>query len=262
MPLFSFWLVNMSNILVTHNIRKAFGGVMALDGVDMEVEDGAVTMLMGPNGSGKTTLINVIAGVYKPEDGQVTYNGEDITGWPPHKIYQLGLVRTFQVPHPFVKLTVLENFLVSSRGNEGEGFLKAPFKQTWIKKEEEITDFAFKLLQQLKLDHLWNEQAYKLSGGQTKLLEIGRALMSGAQVVLMDEPLSGINPTLAHEIFSHILSLRKDLGITFLIIEHRLEIALQYVDYVYAMDKGKITVSGAPEKVINDPRVIEAYLGG
>jgi branched-chain amino acid transport system ATP-binding protein len=241
---------------------KSFGGVVALNGVDMEVENGSVTMIMGPNGSGKTTLINVIAGIYKPEGGQVTYNGINITGLPPHKIYELGLVRTFQVPHPFTKLTVLENLLVALRDNDGEHFLKAPLKTVWIKKEEEALDFALKLLQQLKLDHLWNEQSYTLSGGQMKLLEIGRALMSGAKVILMDEPLSGINPVLAHEIFSHILNLKKDLGITFLIVEHRLEIALQYVDYVYAMDRGKIVVSGEPKKVINDPRVIEAYLGG
>ncbi len=252
----------MNDILVVHNLQKAFGGVTALDGVDMEVKNGSVTMLMGPNGSGKTTLINVIAGIYKPESGKVTFDGVNITGWPPHKIYGIGLVRTFQVPHPFAKLTVLENFLVSSRDNRGERFLVAPFKKMWILKEEETTELAFKLLQQLKLDHLWNEQAYKLSGGQTKLLEIGRALMSGARVVLMDEPLAGINPTLANDIFLQILNLRKDLGITFLIIEHRLEIALQYVDKVYAMDRGRIAVSGTPEEVVNDPNVIEAYLGG
>lgn len=252
----------MSEILTVEDVRKTFGGLAALDGVNMQVKEGVITLLIGPNGSGKTTLINVVTGVFKPDTGQIRFNGTDIQGWPPHKVYEAGMVRTFQIPIPFLKLTVLENLLTAYRGNPGESFLKALWKRSWLAKEAEIVDFALHVLQLLRLDHLWNEQASKLSGGQMKLLEIGRALMSGARMIMMDEPVAGVNPVLAHEILAHTMDLRSKLGITFLFVEHRLEIALQYVDHVYAMDKGRVISEGPPEKVMNDPRVIDAYLGG
>ena len=249
-------------ILRTEDVVKSFGGVKALNGVDIGVREGSITMIIGPNGSGKTTLINVITGLYKPDNGRIFFNGREITGLPPHEIYRLGLVRTFQIPQPFMKLTVLENLLVAYPDNPGEGFFKALRKRRWLKAEEEAVEKAFRILKLLKLDHLWDQQSSKLSGGQMKLLEVGRALMSNARLLAMDEPAAGVNPVLAHEVFARFRELKDKLGITFLLIEHRLEIALQYTDYVYAMANGVVVSEGVPERVMADPEVINAYLGG
>jgi len=250
-----------STILKTEKVFKRFGGIRALNGVSIEVRQGSITMLIGPNGSGKTTLINVISGFYKPDGGKIFFDGKEITGLPPHEVFKLGLVRTFQIPQPFTKLTVLENLLVAYPNNPGESFLKALWKRSWLKHEEEAIEKAFRILKLLKLDHLWDQEAYKLSGGQMKLLEVGRALMTDAKLLMMDEPAAGVNPVLAHEIFSRFTELKRELGLTFLIIEHRLEIALKYTDYVYAMANGVVVSEGVPEEVMIDPQVIEAYLG-
>jgi len=247
--------------LSVERLTKTFGGLVALDNVFISIDKGT-SLLIGPNGSGKTTLINVVTGIYRPDMGRITFNGQSIQGWPPHRVYGTGLVRTFQIPLPFLKLTVLENVLTAHRDNPGESFLRAPLRSAWFKKEMEIVDRAFELLQLLSLDHLWNEPASNLSGGQMKLLEIARALMSGAKMIMMDEPIAGVNPVLAHQILSHTLELRDRFGGIFMSVEHRLDIALQYVDYVYAMDKGRVVSQGAPDQVMNDPRVIESYLGG
>jgi branched-chain amino acid transport system ATP-binding protein len=176
-------------------------------------------------------------------------------------VYRAGIARTFQVPALFSKLNVLENVLVAEKENPGEDFIRAPFKSLWKRPEEASTERAARILELVGLSQQWEKQANTLSGGQMKLLEIGRALMSGADLLLLDEPISGVNPTLAHEIFNTIVRLSKELGVTFLIIEHRLDIALGYVDNVIAMAYGKLISSGSPEAVISDPRVIEAYLG-
>jgi len=252
----------MEDVLVVKDVRKTFEGLVALDNVNMNVEKGLMTMLIGPNGSGKTTLINVIAGFYKPDSGGVWFMGKEITKWPPHKVYDEGVVRTFQIPQPFQKLTVLENLLTAYRRNPGESFSRAPLKRSWVGEEEKATEMAFKFLELLNLDHMWDRPATHLSGGQMKLVEAGRAIMSGAKMILMDEPASGIYPRLAHDVFSHLVEMKNKLGVTFLIIEHRLELVLPYVDYVYAMSRGKIVSEGEPEKVLSDPVVIESYLGG
>jgi branched-chain amino acid transport system ATP-binding protein len=244
-----------------NDVRKAFGSLHALDGVTFGVDEKQVHILIGPNGSGKTTLINVISGFYKADSGSVTLAGREVTGMPPHKLYTLGLSRTFQIPSLFTKLTIMENVLVAAKGNPGETFTRSILRRSWVKKESEATERAFGILQLLGLDKLWDRQAGTLSGGQMKLLELARALMSGANLILLDEPISGVNPTLAHEIFGRILKLRDDLGVTFLIVEHRLEIALGYVDAVTAMALGKVVAAGKPELVMADPKVIEAYLG-
>ncbi|RLG74167.1 MAG: ABC transporter ATP-binding protein [Thermoprotei archaeon] len=251
----------MKDLLKTENVKKKFGGVIALNGVSVSVKKRTLTMIIGPNGSGKTTLINVISGIYKPDEGKVEYNGLDITGKPPHEIYKMGIVRTFQIPLLFTNLTVLENLLVAARINEGERFLNAIFKTKWLKREEELVEKAYRILELLSLDHLWNQPVFKLSGGQMKLIEIGRALMSDPRLVLMDEPIAGVNPKLAHEIFDHIVQLKNKLSLSFLIIEHRLDVALQYVNYVYAMHRGKVVAEGNPEEVLENPEVSKAYLG-
>ncbi|MEM1546939.1 MAG: ABC transporter ATP-binding protein [Candidatus Methanomethylicia archaeon] len=249
------------SILTIKDVRKTFGGLIALDNVNIEVKENTITLIMGPNGSGKTTLINVISGFYKPEKGKILYRNMDITGLPPYEIYRLGIVRTFQIPAPFIKLSVMENMLTAYPNNPGESFLKAPFRKLWINKEAEAIEKAYKILDLLELNHLADHPSCKLSGGQMKLLEIGRALMCGAKLVLADEPASGLNPTLAHKIFSYLTKL-KSLNVTFLVVEHRLEVALQYIDYVYAMSRGRVISEGDGEKVLKDPRVLDEYLGG
>jgi branched-chain amino acid transport system ATP-binding protein len=263
----------VTNILSALALRKSFGSLHALDGVTLDVEQRKISILIGPNGSGKTTLINVVSGLYKPDSGRVLFRGRDATGFPPYELYNLGLARTFQIPALFWKLTVLENLLVAERNNPGERFFKSVlpagfrlwrelFTPMWEKSEKRAVEKASRILDLLGLSRIWNQPSYLLSGGQMKLVEIGRALMSDATLLLLDEPVSGVNPTLAHEIFSRILKLREELGITFFIVEHRLDIALKYVDSMFAMALGHVIASGAPDEVMNDKRVIEAYLGG
>ena len=251
----------MSKVLLVEGVRKSFDNLHALDGVSLAVEEKTLSILIGPNGSGKTTLINVITGLYKPDEGRVLYNSADITGWPPYKVYTLGIARTFQIPSLFWKLTVLENLLVAEKENPGELFSRSLFRRLWENSETQAVRKASRILELVGLSSLWNQQAYALSGGQMKLLEIGRALMSDAKLILLDEPVSGVNPTLAHEIFAKLVKLKDELGITFFIVEHRLDIALGYVNYVNAMAFGKLIASGPPENVLSDQRVIEAYLG-
>lgn len=251
----------MVGLLEVRDVRKSFGNLHALDGVTLEVEEKKVSILIGPNGSGKTTLINAISGFYAPDSGSVLFEGRDITGMRPFKLYALGLARTFQIPSLFWKLSVLENIMVAEKGNPGESFVKSLLRRSWAKKEKEIAEKGFKILEILGLSSSWDKQALNLSGGQMKLLEMGRALMSGAKLILLDEPISGVNPTLAHSIFARILKLRDELGVTFFIVEHRLDVALSYVDHITAMAFGKVIAAGIPEKVIADKQVIDAYLG-
>src|SRR3989441_6412762 len=250
-----------SNILSVQGISKSFGNLHALDGVSLDVVERKVSILIGPNGSGKTTLINVISGLYTPDTGKVLFEKEDVTGYPPFKLYKLGMGRTFQIPALFWKLTVLENLLVAEKNNPGESFLKSIIGRSWKDSEVRAVEKASRILELLGLSRLWDQPSYTLSGGQMKLVEIGRALMSDAKILLLDEPVSGVNPTLAHEIFSRILKLRDELGLTFFIVEHRLDVALKYVDEMFVMALGKLIVSGTPDEVMNDKRVIEAYLG-
>jgi len=248
-------------ILSVQQVSKSFGNLRALDGISIDVDESKVSILIGPNGSGKTTLINVISGLYSADSGKILFEDRDVTGVPPYKLYDLGMARTFQIPALFWKLTVLENLLIAEKGNPGEHFLKSLLTRFWKNKEMEATERASKILDLLGLSRLWNQPAYLLSGGQMKLVEIGRALMSNAKLLLLDEPVSGVNPTLAHEIFSRILKLRDEFGLSFFIVEHRLDIALKYVDEIFAMALGKLIASGLPDEVMNNKRVIEAYLG-
>jgi branched-chain amino acid transport system ATP-binding protein len=262
-----------AGILSVEEIRKSFGNLHALDGVSLEIEERKISILVGPNGSGKTTLINVISGLYRPDSGRVLFRGKETTGLAPYQLYNLGLGRTFQIPALFWKLTVLENLLVAVRNNPGERFLKSVLPSgltswkelttpSWEESEKQAVEKAAKILSLLGLSRIWDQPSYLLSGGQMKLVEIGRALMSDATLLLLDEPVSGVNPTLAHEIFSRILKLREELGLTFFIVEHRLDIALKYVDNMFAMALGRMITSGTPDEVMKDKRVIEAYLGG
>jgi branched-chain amino acid transport system ATP-binding protein len=250
-----------TSILSVQDLRKSFGNLQALDGISLDVADRKISILIGPNGSGKTTFINVVSGLYTPDSGKVLFEEKDVTGFPSYELYKMGMTRTFQVPALFWKLTVLENLLIAEKNNPGETFVKSLFKSSWKDHEVHATEKASRLLGLLGLPHVWDQPAHLLSGGQMKLVEIGRALMSDAKLVLLDEPVSGVNPTLAHEIFSRILKLRDELGLTFFIVEHRLDVALQYVDNIFAMALGKLIASGLPDEVMNNKSVIEAYLG-
>jgi branched-chain amino acid transport system ATP-binding protein len=251
----------MPNLLQVTDVRRSFGNLHALDGVTLKVDEKTVTILIGPNGSGKTTLINVITGFQRPDGGHIHFGSTEITGWSPQRIYRTGIARTFQIPSMFGKLTVLENLLVAEKNNPGESFTKSLVRRLWVRREKDIVEKASKILQLLGISEQSDKPASLLSGGQMKLVEIGRALMSDANLYLLDEPVSGVNPTLAHEIFARIIGLREQYGITFFIVEHRLDIALQYVDYVNAMASGRLIAAGKPDQVISDPKVIEAYLG-
>ncbi len=248
-------------ILSIKGARKHFGGITVLDGINMELEVGKIYQLIGPNGSGKTTLINIVSGLLKPDEGKITFDGNDITQKGLFDTYKTGLVRTWQIPQPFVKLTTLENLLISNSGNSGESFLLAPLKSKWKNDEKKITDEALEIMEMINLVEQKDTSSQNLSGGQQKLLELGRAMMSGAKMILMDEPIAGVNPTLAHDIFNKISKICKEQKITFLIVEHRLDIALQYADHVFAMDRGKIITEGTSDEIIKHPKVIESYLG-
>ncbi|MEM4007177.1 MAG: ABC transporter ATP-binding protein [Nitrososphaerota archaeon] len=249
-------------MLKVEGIRKYFGGVKAVDGVDLVAERKKITLLIGPNGSGKTTLINIITGYYKPDEGKIYFENEDITGMPMNKIYEKGIVRSFQIPSLFLGLTVLENLLVAARGNIGESLLQSFIKKSWIKYEERIVRKAIKVMEVLKLKEFWNTSITSLPAGHLKLVEIGRALMADAKMIILDEPIGGVSPKLANEIFHHITELRDEHGLTFLVVEHRLDIALPFADYVYVMHNGKKISEGTPEEIINDPLVKKIYVGG
>ena len=257
----------MSYILETVNLVKRFGGLVAVNNVSIRVRRNAITMLIGPNGAGKTTLVNVCTGVLRPDGGKVyfnPYNDEsrklDITGWSSHRVYRAGFVRTFQIPQPFLALTVLENVLVAL-GGKGENPLVAPVRRTWVREEEGRVRKAFEILKKVGLDSYWDYEAYRLGAGQLKMLEVARALATGAKLIALDEPIGGTDPAYASEIFKYIRGLLKVMDVTFLVIEHRIDIALPYADYVYVMDRGQVIAEGSPDVVAKDPKVIQVYIG-
>lgn len=243
--------------LATRNLTKRFGELKALDEVSIDVK-GRITLVIGPNGSGKTTLINVVTGFLGADEGKVLFEGKEITNLPPHEIFRHGIVRTFQTSSPLRKLTVLENLLIAE-ADYGESIISS-FMRSWLKKEEELVERAFSILGFLGMEHLWNENALNLSGGQLRLLEIGRALMCRAKLVIMDEPIAGIAPSLAHSILERLRDIA-GMGVSFLIVEHRLDIVLEYVDRVYVMANGRIVAEGKGKEILENPEVVEVYLG-
>jgi len=246
-------------LLKVVSVYKRFGGLVVLDNVSLDVPYSKLSLLIGPNGSGKTTLLNVITGIYKPDSGKVYFDGKEITGKKPHEIFQLGIVRTFQYPQIFPNLSVLDNVILGRNPIKSESIFRSLVKSFWIKEEEEIANEAYRILKIVRLEKMWDRPAKELSGGQLKLLEIARALMVKAKVLLMDEPLAGVNPQIARDLLRVITELKKNMAI--LIVEHRLDIVVDYVDYVYAMSMGKIIASGSVSEVLNNPEVIKAYLG-
>jgi len=252
-------------ILETEKVTKRFGGLVAVNEVTVRVARRSITLLIGPNGAGKTTFVNICTGVLKPDSGRIYFTPDgrrlDITGKPSHEIYRLGLVRSFQIPQPFLSLTVLENVLVAM-GSSGENPMKALIRRAWIGEEEEKIKKALEILSMVGLEKFWDWQAFRLGAGQLKMLEVARALATNAKLVILDEPIGGTDPAYAHDIFRRLRKLRELVDVTFLIIEHRIDIALPAADYVYVMDKSRVIAEGTPNEVINNPLVIEVYIGG
>lgn len=249
------------SLLRVKEVGKHFGGLWAVNRASLDVARGSITALVGPNGSGKTTLFNVVFGLHKPDEGCVYFNGERIDRLAPHQVYAKGIVHAFQIPRLFYRLTVLDNMLLAARGHKGDGLLNSVvFRQGWQAQERELADKALELLNLLELDHLTLSPAGELSGGQRKLLEIGRALMAAPALLLLDEPAAGVNPNLGRKIFERI-ELFRQRGLSFFIIEHRLEILFDFADWVYVMDRGKIAVEGKPEEVAKDSTFYKVYLG-
>ena len=248
--------------LKINNIHKSFGGIVALDGVDFSVKRKSITGLVGPNGSGKTTLFNSITGFIPVDKGSIEFNDIDITNLSPDKIANHGIIRSFQIPRPFSKMTVLENVLLSGKNQIGENILPLLFrKKDVLKQEQDNHKRAQELLELLDLSHLTNEYAAGLSGGQKKLLELARILMADPEIILLDEPIAGVNPTLANKIFEKIIEMRDKYNKTFLIVEHNIDVVRDYCDYLGVMNRGKILAEGNPSKVFEDKKVLNIYLG-
>jgi branched-chain amino acid transport system ATP-binding protein len=250
-------------MIEVRNITKRFGGILAVDDVSFSIRPSSITGLIGPNGAGKTTLFNVIAGRFPPTSGQVFLDGDDITGLSPHELFQRGLLRTFQIAQEFSRMTVLDNLMMVPPRQSGEQLLLSWFAWGRVSKEEkQIRERAEDVLEFLRLTHLRDEVAGALSGGQKKLLELGRTMMVDAKVVLLDEIAAGVNRTLLAEIAEDIQRLNRERGYTFCVIEHDLDLIARLCERVIVMAQGKVMADGDIETVKNDPEVIEAYLGG
>ena len=249
-------------MLEIKDISINFGGIKAVDKASMTIEEGQITGLIGPNGAGKTTLFTVIAGNLKPTYGQVSLLGEDITALPDYELFHKGVLRTFQLAHEFSNMTVLENLMVVPGQQTGESILNTWFKREQIKIEEEvIKEKALEVIEFLNLSHLTYELAGNLSGGQKKLLELGRTMMVDAKIVLLDEVGAGVNRTLLNDIADTIIKLNKEKNYTFFMIEHDMSFLSKLCDKVIVMTEGSVLLEGSIEEVTQNEEVIEAYLG-
>ena len=249
-------------MIVVQDVVKHFGGVAAVDGVSMEIKQGTITGLIGPNGAGKSTLFNLIAGNLNPESGSIYLDGEDVTGLKPHMLFSKGLLRTFQIAHEFQSLSVLDNLMMVPSLQVGESLLGAWFKrEKVVRQEAEMRGKAEEVISFLNMGHLANELAGNLSGGQKKLLELGRTMMVSPKVVILDEVGAGVNRTLLKEIGDAILSMNRERGFTFCMIEHDMDFISRLCDPVVVMAEGKILAQGSVEEIKANEDVIEAYLG-
>ncbi|RIA55263.1 ABC transporter ATP-binding protein [Dichotomicrobium thermohalophilum] len=249
-------------MIVVENVSKAFGGLKAVHDCSLEVADGSITGLIGPNGAGKSTLFGIIAGFIRPDSGRILLDGRDITGVKPHRLFHLGLIRTFQIPHEFSRMTVRENLMLVPAAQKGESLVTSWLRWGAVWQQEvEIADKADEVLDFLQLAHLADELAGRLSGGQKKLLDIGRAMMTDAKVVLLDEPGAGVNRTLLAQIVETIRRLNRERGYTFCLIEHDMDMIAELCDPVICMAQGTVLAKGTMEEIRANEAVREAYLG-
>lgn len=253
----------VGRVIDVSDVSKGFGGLMAVNRCSLNIRAGSITGLIGPNGAGKTTLFNIIAGRLKPDAGTIRLDGADITGLPPHQLFHKGVVRTFQIPHEFTRMTVRENLMVPPPGQLGESLLQAWFGRRAVRSQDDgLRRRADEVLAFLKLDHLADAPAGTLSGGQKKLLELGRTMMTTPRVVLLDEPAAGVNRTLLASLIESIEVLNRKHGYTFCIIEHDMDLVARLCDPVIVMVQGSVMAQGSVEDVRHNAEVREAYLGG
>jgi len=248
-------------ILVADKVVRRFGGLTAVNVGHVEIPRGAITALIGPNGAGKTTFFNLLTGFDSPDEGAWTFNGDSLQGVPAYKVARRGMVRTFQLTKALSRLTVIDNMRLGAVGQKGESFWRALIPGLWQNQENEITDRADELLARFKLDAKRDDFAGSLSGGQRKLLEMARALMVEPEMVMLDEPMAGVNPALTQSLLGHVKDLREN-GMTVLFVEHDMDMVRDISDWVIVMAQGKVIAEGPPEDVMRDPAVIVAYLGG
>ena len=249
-------------MIVVENLHKRFGGVHAVNGASLSIQPGSITGLIGPNGAGKTTLFNVIAGLYQPTSGKVLLDGADITGLKPHELFHKGVLRTFQLAHEFSTLTVRDNLMMVPPNQAGESLLNTWFQPRLVKAhEEEVRAKADDVIRFLEIEQVADEFAGNLSGGQKKLLELGRTMMVDAKIVFLDEVGAGVNRTLLNKIGDAIIKLNKERNYTFCLIEHDMEFVARLCDPVICMAEGAVLAEGTIDEVKNNEQVIEAYLG-
>jgi ABC-type branched-subunit amino acid transport system ATPase component len=247
-------------VLRVDGVRRSFGGLVAVDVEHLEVQRGLITALIGPNGAGKTTFFNLLTGFDQPEEGTWSFNGHSLTGLPAYKVARRGMVRTFQLTKALARLTVLENMRLGATSQRGERFLNAMLPFIWRRQEGSITERADALLERFQLHEKRSDFAGSLSGGQRKLLEMARALMVEPELVMLDEPMAGVNPALKQSLLGHVKSLRDD-GMTVLFVEHDMDMVRDISDWVVVMAQGRIIAEGTPQDVMGNERVIDAYLG-
>ena len=250
-------------ILRAADVVKRFDGIRAVDGASLDVGEGSITALIGPNGAGKTTLFNVLTGFYRAERGEVTFAGNQIARRAPHTIARLGMVRTFQITKALAAMPVIDNMMLAAPDQPGERLRDVVFRPLgWRKRETEVREAAMELLEVFNLQDKADQYAGTLSGGQRKLLELARALMTQPRLLMLDEPMAGINPTLGRRLLDHMQRLRSEQGVTFLFIEHDMEVVMNHSDRVIVMAEGRVIADGEPHEVRRDQAVIDAYLGG
>jgi neutral amino acid transport system ATP-binding protein len=247
-------------ILVASNVRKSFGGVHAVDVDALEVQRGSITALIGPNGAGKTTFFNVLTGFDRPDSGEWTFDGRPLAGQAAHRVARRGMVRTFQLTKALARMRVIDNMKLAAVGQRGESLFASLVPALWRNQEREIEERADELLARFKLDRMRDEFAATLSGGQRKLLEMARALMVEPSLVMLDEPMAGVNPALTQSLLHHVTALRDD-GMTVVFVEHDMDVVMGISDWVVVMAQGQIIAEGRPASIGANEAVIDAYLG-